>query len=197
MKITILGCGSSSGVPLLGCNCEVCADEKEKNIRTRTSVLVETENVTLLIDTSPDLRSQLMRVGYREIDYILYTHCHTDHCLGIVDIFYPSCISGKQMKIFADTDTLKFLGTAFPFLFDNSSKKKWSIESHEIKLERWFNLSNIQVYPFPQEHGEIQSTGFVFKSEGKSFGYSTDVNKITTKHLNFLKQENLDLWIVG
>lgn len=87
MKIIILGCGPSSGVPIIGCKCKICQEKKQRNIRTRSSVIFSTDDETnILIDTGTDFRSQILKTGIYNISGALYTHAHSDHCLGIDDL---------------------------------------------------------------------------------------------------------------
>ncbi len=124
MKITILGCGSSSAVPLIGCNCAVCSSDNPKNRRLRVSVLIETGKKgkegggkILLIDSSPDLRQQCLDNGITSVDAILYTHAHADHTHGIDDIRSLNYHKNAPLPCYADKTTLNALQTRFSYAF--------------------------------------------------------------------------------
>src|SRR4051812_24921880 len=107
MRVTVLGCGSSAGVPFIGCDCPVCTSTEPKNKRTRVSVFVETdEGVNLLIDSSPDLRQQALQNNIRRVDAVLYTHDHADHAHGIDDLRAFNVLANKSLPIYGNAKTL-------------------------------------------------------------------------------------------
>ena len=117
MRITVLGCGPSWGVPRIGNDWGACDPKNPKNRRTRCSLLVEEGGQTVLIDTPPDLRQQLLAAQIRQIDAVLFTHAHADHSHGIDDLRSVNRIVGKPMPIYGDPHTLSELRTRFRYIF--------------------------------------------------------------------------------
>src|ERR1700733_10548865 len=117
MKITMLGCGSSLGVPEIGCDCPVCRSDNPRNKRTRVSVLVETQGKALLIDTSPDLRAQALCCNIKKIDAVLFTHGHADHVHGLDDVRQFNVRVDASIPVFADAATLSGLLHRFAYAF--------------------------------------------------------------------------------
>lgn len=195
MKITMLGSGSSSGVPQIGCACETCRSDNPRNKRTRVSVLVETGGKKLLIDTSPDLRQQALANGITAIDAILYTHDHADHIHGIDDVRAFNIAKGDTLKAYADAATTSTLSIRFPYIFKPKPEKIWyrpSLELIEIPTHplREFKVEGVTVRPVLQGHAATTSLGFRIGN----FAYSTDVNEFSEE--SFSRLEGLDVWIV-
>lgn len=199
MKMTVLGCGSSGGVPLLGCDCKTCASSNPKNRRSRVSLLVETGHEKLLIDTSPDLREQCLRHRILSVDAILYTHAHADHIHGIDDVRSLNYHKNGPIDMYANPATLEELQLRFPYVFSpRNSHYGWykpALTPHEIcsdDLPQTFRITEdgTDITAFPQWHGDMITLGFRF---GK-FAYSTDLNRIPEHSFSCL--ENLDVWVV-
>lgn len=194
MKVTILGSGASSGVPLIGCECAVCTSPNPRNKRSRVSVMVETQGKALLIDTAPDLREQFLREGLKTADAILYTHAHADHLHGIDDIRSLNFHKGGPIPCYADTATLAELKERFGYVFKPPIPEYgWfrpCLMPHEIKPEEPFAVEGITITPFRQIHGRLGSLGFRIGD----FAYSTDVNDFPPESEKYL--HGLDLWIV-
>jgi len=189
MKITILGCGSSLGVPALKYGWGACDPSNPKNRRTRSSIIIEEAGTVLLVDASPDLREQLLRFGNKDIDAILFTHAHFDHTNGINELrpFYLNM--NKSLDIFATADTLAKLYQNFSYLFEHNSHEIYDsyLRANEISFGK-FSIKNISGICFEQDHGFSQSLGF----RVGNFAYCTDV----TGFSDFSVLENLDIWVV-
>lgn len=185
MKITILGCGSSGGVPLIGNNWGACDPQEPRNRRSRVSALVEQGDATLLIDTSPDMRLQLIDAHVKKISAVLYTHVHADHCHGIDDLRSVNWLMQKPVPLFADAGSMKELRERFYYIFDGSSVPghfyKPSVEPHLI--EGPFEVEGVKVIPFWQNHGDGQTLGFRFGD----FAYSTDAHHLGEEAFAVLK----------
>ena len=189
MKITILGCGSSLGVPALKYGWGICDPENSKNRRTRSSIIIEEAGTVLLVDASPDLREQLLRFGDKNIDAILFTHAHFDHTSGLNEL-RPLYLKGdKLLDIFATADVLAELKQNFSYLFHHSSHEIYDsyLRPHEISFGK-FSVKNISGVCFEQDHGFSKSLGFRIGN----FAYCTDV----TGFSDFSVLENLDIWVV-
>jgi phosphoribosyl 1,2-cyclic phosphate phosphodiesterase len=173
MKITVLGCGSSGGVPLIGGVWGACNPQNPRNRRTRVSILVENEETTILVDTSPDVRQQLLACELKKLDAVLFTHAHADHCHGIDELRSINWLTQKPVDIYADEMTMIELSNRFGYIFLGAGKGNFykpSVTPHEISGA--FTVGAISVLPFFQNHGTKRSLGFRFGD----FSYSTDVH---------------------
>src|SRR5437899_3793036 len=121
-KVTILGCGGSGGLPLIGPNWGRCNPDNPKNRRRRVSALLEHPNAKILLDTSPDLRMQMLDAGIGKIDAILYTHDHADHTQGIDDVRFLKAGHGATIDVYASAETLGSLTQRFQYIFRQSNK---------------------------------------------------------------------------
>ncbi|MDR2839990.1 MAG: MBL fold metallo-hydrolase [Paludibacter sp.] len=186
MKITFLGTGTSTGVPVLGCNCEVCRSEDTRDKRLRTSALIETRGKTILIDCGPDLRQQLLRAKVTKIDAVLITHFHYDHVAGLDDI-RPF----GEVPVYAEQNVLEQLKTTMPYCF---SEKKYpgipKIELCEIS-EKPFWLEDIEIQTIRVLHGSMPIFGYRINN----VAYITDAKTICATEMN--KLEKLDLLILN
>src|SRR5882762_10896719 len=117
LKITFLGTGTSSGVPMIGCGCEVCTSANKKDKRLRSSILVQSANTTLVVDTGPDFRYQMLRENIKHLDAVLFTHPHKDHIAGLDDIRAFNFFSQKPMPAFANEMTQEVIIREFPYAF--------------------------------------------------------------------------------
>lgn len=197
MKVTILGCGSSAGVPVVGCECEVCRSPNPKNKRTRVSVLIENGDSKLLIDTSPDLRQQALRQNLSAVDAIIITHAHADHLHGIDETRTFNYHKNQPIKLYAASETLESVQQRFSYVFKQHIPEfGWyrpCLEAHEIPVNPEHEIEvapEICVRTFMQYHGKMPTLGI----RVGSFAYSTDVNNFPEESYQAL--ENLDLWVV-
>ena len=188
MQVTILGCGSSHGVPSLNCDCFVCKSENIKNKRKRASIFVETQKTKILIDTSPDLRQQCLENDIRGLDAIIYTHDHSDHVAGIDDA-RRLCKNRQPIDAYIDDVTFDKLNKRYDYIFKTSDPLYYPLLKR-IKLEPFQKIGDINVVAFDQIHGSIISQGIRLDN----VAYSTDFNEIPEESL--AKLENLDVWIV-
>jgi phosphoribosyl 1,2-cyclic phosphate phosphodiesterase len=194
LSITILGCGSSAGVPMIGCDCEVCQSADPKDKRTRVSIFVETEGKGILIDTSPDLRQQALRANLRQVDGVLYTHEHGDHSHGIDDLKRFNYLKQDQLHIYGDARTIQLLESRFSYAFlEPNPKYGWfraALIPHTLMPYEMFEIEGVEVLPFPQVHGKIMSLGFRIGD----FAYSTDLNALEDRALEAL--QGIHTWVV-
>lgn len=194
MKITILGSGASTGVPLIGCRCAVCQSDNPKNKRLRVSIFIETPEVRLLIDTSPDLRQQALAHHLTRIDAVLFTHEHSDHSHGIDDLKRFNQMQGHIIEAFSDKRAIDILKTRFPFAFAMSTGQfRWykaCLSANIITPYQAFSYKNLEILPFLQTHGAITSLGFRIGD----FAYSTDVNALDEKAFSALS--GIKYWVV-
>ena len=197
MRVTILGCGTSSGVPRIGGadgagNWGLCDPANPKNRRRRVSVLVEAAGKRVLIDCGPDCREQLLSARVAHLDAVIITHDHADHAHGIDDLRQVFHAMGQPVDVWASAETFAVLKSRFDYVFDGAPGYPATCRAHTITAP--FMLGDLRVTPFPQLHGDIESTGVRFDHAGKSVAYSTDVNGFDARAEAALT--GLDLWVV-
>ena len=187
MKFIILGCGSSMGVPRPDGFFGNCDPNNKKNYRTRCSALIKTTDENILIDTSPDLRQQLLRHKIKKINKVLFSHMHGDQTHGINDLrsFYIN--SKKQINVYADNHTSKYLQNSFSYIFKSYSKEypatlKLNKLTNNIKAKNGNKKINIKSVIV--EHGKVKSNCFIID---KKLAYISDVSKIFEKDFKYFK----------
>jgi len=189
MKITILGCGPSWGMPSL-INGFGDADPKEKkNIRRRSSILIEDKGLRILIDTGPDIREQLLRIGSPEIHTICYTHAHYDHMGGAEEFAMLARERQEIFDIYGRQKDIIHLKKRIPYIFQTQDKK--FVKTHYIKPYKKFQIGHLEVLPIPQHHASCGSIGYRIGD----FAYCTDVKLIDPEGWKYLKGVNT--WILG
>ena len=194
MKFIILGCGSSMGVPRPDGFFGKCDPNNKKNFRTRCSALLKTDKENILIDTSPDLRQQLLRHKVKKIDKVFYSHMHGDQTHGINDLRSFFINSGKQINIYADIPTSKYLNHSFSYCFENHSKEyPATLRLNKINnnLDLLTSKSKIKIKPISVDHGKVKSTCYIIN---KKLAYISDVSDIDNKDFRYFK--NLDYFVV-
>ncbi|MBM3483281.1 MAG: MBL fold metallo-hydrolase [Alphaproteobacteria bacterium] len=192
MKITVLGCGTSSGVPLVGCDCAVCLSSDPRNRRRRVSILVEHNNTALLVDTSPDLREQLLSARVKRLDAVLYTHGHADHSHGVDDLRAINYHMNAALDAYGTAETLDSIRQRFDYVFWPPGNF-WARPSLTPRpISGPFEVGAIAVVPFEQGHGRGVTTGYIFGRHEAA--YSTDVNRLGDEALARLS--GVKLWIV-
>ena len=206
MRVTVLGCGGSGGVPLLGEDWGKCDPGNPKNRRRRVSVLVEAGGKTILIDASPDLRAQLLDAGVGQLDAVLFTHDHADHTHGIDDLrFLKRAKGAPPLDAFGTKATLATIARRFDYIFQQNETGSGVLYRPFLaarSVDGLFRVGDVPVVPFAQGHGlGTLSTGYRIGGESGPDGemrggmaYSTDVVELPEESLARL--ENLDLWIV-
>lgn len=192
MKIRILGSGTSSGVPRIGNDWGACDPSDLRNRRTRASVLVETDTTRILVDTSPDMREQLLAADVSDIDAVIWTHDHADHCHGIDDLRQVYHARGRPVRGLARLDTLANIATRFAYAFNGRAGYPPTIDGEE--LPDTLTIGDIAIRVVDQPHGSIRSAGLRFTHAGKSIGYATDFHEMTPEMR--AAYTGLDVWIV-
>jgi phosphoribosyl 1,2-cyclic phosphate phosphodiesterase len=184
LRVTFLGTGTSTGVPVVGCSCRVCTSPNPLDKRLRQSVLLETGGRYGLIDTTPDLRLQLLRRPIPRLDYILFTHSHSDHLMGLDDIRPFNFRQREPLHAYASPPTAKAVRRAFSYIWDTSSQiggGKPQLELHEVTAP--FDHDGIAVVPIPVDHGDWTIFGFRIGA----FAYITDTNGIPPASMRLLE----------
>ncbi len=194
MKVNILGCGASGGVPLIGCDCAVCRSDNPKNRRQRASIVIEATTKTVLVDTSPDLHWQALDAKLSHIDAVLFTHAHADHTHGIDELRSFNYHKNAPIDCYADAATLAELQARFAYVFAAPIKEYgWfrpALQPHEITLGDVIQLDALRVQTFAQDHGRVQTMGI----RVGDFAYSTDVKQLDETAFKAL--EGVETWVV-
>lgn len=196
MKITILGCGAASGVPSVSQGWGRCDPANPRNRRRRASILVEEAGKTVLVDTSPDLRDQLLDAGVRRLDAVLFTHAHADHIHGLDELREVNRAMGGPIPVYGAADTMKMLEYRFDYAFLGIPEGKpifrpWLLP-HVITPGEDIVIGPITVRGFAQDHGYSTSTmGYRFRD----FAYSTDLRELPPESKSVVR--GAKLWVVG
>lgn len=183
MKVTFLGTGTSQGVPVIACKCSVCISEDPKDKRLRSSVLIEHNGTTIVIDSGPDFRQQMLRARVNRIDGLIFTHEHKDHIAGMDDIRAFNYIHNEKVNVYATTRVQEALLREFPYIFDDFKYPGVpEIEMHTINSDP-FSVGAMELRPIEVLHYRLPVHGF----RVGDFTYITDANAISTAELSKVK----------
>ncbi len=178
MRLTFLGTGTSFGVPQIGCGCAVCRSTDPRDKRTRSGALVEAGGSTILIDTPPELRLQLIAGGFSQVDAVLYTHEHADHINGIDDLRMFSVRQRRALPVYGPPETLERLRASFGYIFDDvrayEGTSKPSLALHAVEPGVVVDVAGVPVLPLAFRHGHIRVFGYRIGD----LAYITDVKSI-------------------
>src|SRR5712692_7353775 len=186
LRVTVLGSGTSMGVPTLGCPCRVCKSNDPHDKRLRPSLLISRGGQNVVIDTTPDFRQQALRVALDRLDAILLTHGHADHILGFDDIRPFNIRQRSALPVYSNEETSRIVRRAFAYVFDDNPTLSPVPSVTLIPIERPLNLLGVPFVPVPLLHGEMEVLGFRF---GRA-AYLTDFSKIPASSMTLL--EGLD-----
>jgi len=197
MKVTIMGAGGSAGVPVPGTGWGKCDPSNPKNNRTRPSVLFETNGKCLLVDTSPDLRAQLLSAEVSHLDGVIYTHAHADHLHGIDDLRGINRAMARAIPVYADALTLENIERRFEYVL--KPLPEWSdgyyfkptLEPHLITAGEKIDVAGVSVATFDQDHGYSRTIGLRIGN----VGYTTDL--VHLPEFGFEALEGVHTWIIG
>jgi phosphoribosyl 1,2-cyclic phosphate phosphodiesterase len=192
MKVRILGCGTSSGVPRVGNDWGECDRNEPRNRRRRVSILISYGETRILVDTSPDLREQLLDADISDVEAVIWTHDHADHCHGIDDLRQLYHARGRPVAGYARAEALGLLKRRFGYAFEGWGGYPAVVDPN--LLPNHVNLGGISVRAVDQPHGPITSTGLRFEAGGLSIGYATDFSEMTDDMAAMF--EGLDLWVI-
>ncbi|HKM16694.1 MAG: MBL fold metallo-hydrolase [Firmicutes bacterium] len=182
MKVTFLGTGTSYGVPVIGCDCEVCQSKDPRNHRTRASILIETDNLHLLIDTATEFRLQALRAGVKKIDAVLYTHCHADHVFGFDDLRAFSYHSGKAVPFYGNYDTIAEMLQVFGYVFRKTQVGGGKPLVKPVVVDGPFQVEGVAIIPVPAYHGNLPIYGYRIGD----LAYITDCSRLPQPSLELL-----------
>lgn len=179
MKITFLGTGTSQGVPVIGCQCEVCRSLDYRDKRLRVSVFIEMEGTNLVIDTGPDFRQQMLRERISKLDAVLLTHSHKDHIAGMDDVRAFNFLQQRGMPVYGTPGTLEQVKREFYYAFDGEKYPGTPVLQLHPTDEREFEFNGLKITPLPVHHLRMPVLGFRIGD----FSYITDANAIPEKTL--------------
>lgn len=190
MKLRILGCGTSSGVPRIGNDWGRCDPAEPKNQRTRASILVEAGRTRILVDTGPDLRQQLLDADIDRIDHVIWTHEHSDHCHGIDEL--RQLRAGGPTPCYARPRTLSEIQQRFSFAFRGIGPYPSYATANLLPLRT--RLGDLSIYAADMPHGTISTAALRFEHEGKGIAYTTDFTSLPDQALQCAR--DADVWVI-
>lgn len=191
--LTILGCGNSSGVPAAGGYWGQCNPDEPKNLRTRSSIAIQSETTTLIVDTGPDFRNQTIRENIQNLDAVLYSHHHSDHVNGIDDLRGFAFRSKNQVPVYGSQETLDILGQYFPYAFKGGNHELYPPILKPNMFETFgepHTIGDIEFIPFQMDHGSCTATGYRFGD----VAYSVDMLTLDETAIQTLR--GINTWIV-
>ncbi len=176
MRVTVLGCGTSTGVPVIGCPCDVCRSGDPRNHRSRSSVVVSENGQNVLVDTAPELRYQSLAVGLDRVDAVLYTHDHADHIFGMDELRTFNFIMGRSIPVYGNEKVINRIRSVFDYIWDPHAPKGGGLPMITTSiLNGNLDLAGIKVKPLSLWHGEQLILGFKF---GDKLAYMTDCSHV-------------------
>ncbi len=192
MTITFLGTGTSQGVPVIACKCEVCLSRNKKDKRLRSSILIEIDGWKIVVDTGPDFRYQMLREDVQELDAVLFTHEHKDHIAGLDDIRAFNYKQGREVPVYANKRIIEAIKREFNYIFTEPSYPGVpKLSLHEIRNEEFVILNEIPVVPIEVMHFNLPVNGFRFGN----FTYITDMKTIS--ELERKKVEGSEILVIN
>lgn len=191
MRLTFLGTGTSTGVPVVACQCPVCTSQDQRNRRLRASILVQEDGRNIIIDASPDLRQQALRTGLSRVDAVLFTHAHADHVGGIDDLRGFNVAQRDFIPCFANEETVRAIKVRFPYIFNGHLYFGAKPELKMHVAEAPFHLFDHQITPVPVFHGWLPIFGYRIGP----LAYVTDCSGMTTEALDILR--GVDVLVLG
>ena len=174
MKVTFLGTGTSQGVPVIGCTCEVCRSLDYRDKRLRASIHISINNQSLVVDTGPDFRQQMLRENISRLDAVLLTHAHRDHTAGIDDVRAYNFLQNMDMPVYGTSDTLNQIQSDFAYIFGPDHYPGLPKLDLRTITEQKFQINTIEITPLPVMHLRLPVLGFRIGD----FSYITDANHI-------------------
>jgi phosphoribosyl 1,2-cyclic phosphate phosphodiesterase len=183
VRITFLGTGTSQGVPVIACPCAICHSADKRDRRLRSSILIETEQAHIVIDSGPDFRFQMLRAGVQRLDAIVFTHGHKDHTAGLDDVRAYNYFQQKEMDVYASAETQEVLHREFRYIFENKDYPGVpQIRMHEL-INQAFRINGLQLLPLRVLHHKMEVFGFRIGD----FSYITDANYIPPEEKEKIK----------
>lgn len=190
---TFLGTGTSVGVPVIGCDCDICHSAHPGNVRSRSSLHLKTPQRSVLIDSGPDLREQALREKLKAVDAVIYTHSHLDHIAGFDELRAFCWHREEPLPLYAGPENMEVLHRMYPWAMKNTSRNYVRPEAHI--LDGPFTLDDLEVVPVLLQHATVETFGFRFNfPSGHSLAYLSDVKVIPEASYDLLG--NLDVLVI-
>lgn len=185
MKITILGSGTSQGVPIIACDCKVCHSNDKRDKRLRTSILIETEETTICVDAGPDFRYQMLKAGVKKLDAILITHSHKDHIGGLDDVRPYVFLQKKPMTVYASSEAQEEIKREYSYAFTNNDERYPGTPAFNLIdiNDKLIKINELIIEPIKLEHFTLTSYAFRIGS----FAYVTDLSELSEDAFNKLQ----------
>ncbi len=206
MKLTILGSGTSHGVPVIACNCKVCRSHNKKDKRNRSSVYLQTDQGKyILVDIGPEFRIQAIKYKVNKVDALLLTHSHADHFHGIDDlrIFSASCfkrsdknasiLDAPPIPVYTNKETIADIKSRFSYFFVQPKEGGGHAKVTLNEASSSFMIGDTKITPIPMKHGSLNTTGWLFTEKGKSIAYLTDCSYIPEESFELIDKNKEDL----
>lgn len=188
LKITFLGTGTSQGVPVIGCDCAVCTSKDPRDQRLRCSIWVQKGDTSIVVDSGPDFRQQMLRAGVKKLDAILITHEHNDHIIGLDDVRPFNFMNWQDMPIYATKQVQQELKTRFAYVFaENPYPGSPMLKLIDIEEGQNFKVNDVDIMPIKVMHGKWPVMGFRFGD----FTYLTDVKTIPDSEIEKAKNSKI------
>jgi phosphoribosyl 1,2-cyclic phosphate phosphodiesterase len=178
LTLTFLGTGTSQGVPMIGCDCDVCQSSDPRDNRLRSSIYIETAECSWVVDTGTDFRAQALRENIRNVDAVIFTHSHTDHIMGFDDLRRFSHARGS-MPVYASAETMADLERVFQFAFKTSNPLPYYLKPEPHIIDGPFKLGETLITPLPVPHGDSIVNGYLFsRANQKLVAYLSDCSAV-------------------
>jgi phosphoribosyl 1,2-cyclic phosphate phosphodiesterase len=178
LRLTFLGTGTSQGVPMIGCDCDVCRSPDPRDNRLRSSIYIETPECSWVVDTGTDFRTQALREDIRKVDAVVFTHSHTDHIMGFDDLRRFSHARGS-MAVYASRETMRDLERVFQFAFNTSNPVPYYLKPEPHIIDGPFKLGETLITPLPVPHGDSIVNGYLFsRGDDKLVAYLSDCSAV-------------------
>ncbi len=193
--VTVLGSGTSQGVPMIGCRCAVCQSSDPRDKRTRSSIYLAAPEGNILVDTTPDLRQQALREGLDHVDAVLFTHAHADHIMGFDDLRRFCEIQAAPLPIYGSAETLTKVESIFHYAFNPRTLVPGYVHVVPHYVTTTFELAGIELTPLPVPHGAVSTSGFLFSKGGrKLLAYLSDCGSVPDSIREIVK--NVEVLII-
>jgi len=191
-ELTFLGTGTSVGVPVIGCPCRVCASEDPRDKRTRSSIHLRSGDISVLVDSGPDLRAQALREGLTKVDAVVYTHSHVDHVVGFDELRAFCWHREAPLPLYATSECMDVLITMFGWAFSTENVFRGYIKPDPRLIGGSFSIGDLKITPLPVEHAKAETIGFLFEpASGPRVAYIPDVKRIPPPTMALLGQADI------
>jgi len=187
VKLTFLGTGTSVGVPMIGCRCAVCTSADPRNRRRRSSVQVCADGKSLIVDTPPDFREQVLAHGVERVDAVLFTHSHADHVFGFDDIRRFNTLQRASIPVYGSPETVADLRRVFNYVGAATTPGDYRPRAEFREVTGPFALGALDIAPLTVEHGRKHTVGYLFRHAGRSLGYIPDCSRIPAAAMRALR----------